>query len=503
MPLFVRSQRLLPAVVSLVLVIALSGIGAAAVAQGPEPIAGAVQQAFEPVRAGSDVMENVALPDDPARPKLSVQVVDVGRKAAEPTVGIQRDGTAYFAAADFDGIVAGTGARTELLRSKDGGLTWQSVQPPAPVVKSVPPANADPYVWVDTTTDRVFNVDLAGCGYMQASDDDGATWSTSLAGCGDSVDHQTVFGGPPPAGLKIPKVGTASYPNVLYYCTNRVVDSRCSRSFDGGKTWVTTATPAYPGFDPAESGICNGLHGHGVVDKDGRIFLPKGHCAKPYVSISEDGGDTWTRVRVSNTPAGEAVLPPFSYAGAMQHTSVAVDEAGNVYYVWPDQTLRPWLSVSTDHGRTWGKPMLIAPPGINEVNFPTVDAGAAGDIAITFVGSPSSSPGVLGGGNAKRPWNYYVLSSTNALDAQPLFLSTTANDPADPIHRGDCFSRCGGMYDFIDVVVAPAGEIWATASDTCVSAGCKAGTSSGADGGVGRGLAIRQIGGPLLRTPKQ
>jgi hypothetical protein len=300
--------------------------------------------------------------------------------------------------------------------------------------------------------------------------------------------------------MRIPQIG--DYPSVLYYCTNRVVDSRCGRSVDGGTTWITTATPAYLGFDAAEGGMCNGLHGHGIVDKDGRVFLPKGHCGYPYISVSEDGGDTWDQVKVSDKTAGTPVVPVARYAGTFAHTSVAADSAGNLYYVWPDGRMRPWLSISRDHGQTWEAPLLIAPPGVSETNFPTVDAGDEGNVAITFVGSPAESPGALGGGDGRRPWNYYVLASTNALDEQPMFLSTTANDPADPIHRGDCFSRCSGMYDFLDVVVAPSGEIWATASDTCSSAACVAG-SRGADGDVGLGLAIKRIAGPLLRELSQ
>ena len=492
MPLRVRLIAL--AAVSCLLLGTAVAVGDTSIAA----VAGARQQAFLATPIGEGA--NVELPEDPEREALSVQAVDVGRKAAEPTVGVQRDGTAFFAAADLDGVVSGTGARTELLRSKDGGLTWKSVQPTAPVVKSVPPANADPYVWVDPKTDRVYNLDLAGCGYVQASDDKGETYTTSLAACGDSVDHQTLFGGPRPAGLKLPKL-QGEYPTILYYCSNRVVDSRCGRSLDGGRTWITTLSPAYPGFDATVGGICNGLHGHGVVDRDGRIFLPKGHCGLPFVSISEDGGDTWTRVQVATEPAGDPPLPAFRYAGAFQHTSVAVDDAGNVYYVWPGKDLRPYLAVSRDNGRTWSKPLLIAPPGVNEVNFPTIDAGSAGNVAITFVGSPATSPGVLGGGNAKRPWLQYVMVSTHALDARPLMLSTTTSAPDNPVHRGDCFSRCGGMYDFLDVIVAPSGEVWATSSDTCTSAACVAGTSAGADGGVGRGVAIRQLDGPRLRTP--
>lgn len=464
-----------------------------------DPVANQAQSAFVPLREGADELDEGNTPVAGYDGELlSVRSVPVGRRSAEPTIGIQSDGDAYYAAANFDSV-GGLLARTELLRSADGGITWTSVQTKNAAVKSLPPGNLDPYVWVDPATDRIFNVDLLGCGYLQTSDDDGTTWSPSLAACGDSIDHQSLFGGPRPEGLRLPKE-LSSYESVIYYCTNRVLDSRCGRSLDGGTTWITTATPAYPGFDPSEGGMCNGLHGHGIVDNEGRIVLPKGHCGYPYVAISEDGGDTWFRTRVSNMVSGTPVVPIAEYAGTFAHTSVAADGAGNLYYVWPDDEMRPWLSISRDHGRSWETPMLVAPPGVSESNFPTVSAGGEGDVAITFVGSPAASPGALGSGNnqaaLRRPWNYYVLASTDALADEPVFLSTTANDPVDPIHRGDCFSRCGGMFDFIDVVVAPSGEIWATASDTCTSADCLDGGR--ADGDVGVGLAIRQVGGPLL-----
>lgn len=477
----------------LVLIAALVAAGTTAAQADPSaPVSGQVQTAFIPLRDGQGAA-NTAL-EDYEDELLSVRTISVGRKAAEPTIGVTSDGTAFFSAGDFDGLITGTGARTELLRSADGGLSWTSVQPTAPVVKTEPGISLDPYVWVDPRTDRVFNLDLAGCGYLQTSDDKGATWQRSLAACGDSVDHQSLFGGPPAAGARLPQVG---YPNTLYYCSNRVLDSRCARSLDGGRTWVTTATPAYLGFDPAAGGMCNGLHGHGFTDNAGRVYLPKGHCGNPWLAVSEDGGDTWVQRRVSTKLSGTPVVPVLRYAGTFAHTSAAADAAGNVYYIWPDDKMRPWLSISRDQGRTWEQPLLVAPPGVNETNFPTVDAGAAGHVAITFVGSPASSPGALGGGSATRPWNQYVLISGNALDAQPLFLSTTVNNPADPIHRGDCFSRCAGMYDFLDVIVAPTGDVWATASDTCTSSACIAGTRT-ADSGVGRGLAVRQVGGPRL-----
>ena len=504
-------------VVVLALATAASGAavyGAATRTAAAQPVAGALQGSFV-ANAGGLEAAPTAFDEQYDGELLTVQAEEVGRRAAEPTIGVTTDGAAFFAAADFDGV-SPAGARTVLLRSLEGGVegTWESVQTSFPVGETFPPVNLDPYVWVDTATDRIFNVDLTGCGTLQYSDDRGETFTTREAACGDSVDHQTLFGGPPPpAGL--PQLG--DYPNRIYYCSNRpLVDSRCSRSLDGGDTWLTTATPAYPAIDPAEEGICNGLHGHGIVDPEGRIILPKGHCGWPYVAVSEDGGDTWMRQRVSDeVMSGEILIPPFEYAGTYQHTSVASDSEGNLYYVWPGQDRRAYLAVSRDSGATWGPAINITPPGVTEVNFPTIAAGSEGRIAVILVGgfaedppgatgSPDDDDDPTNGNNnpaLKRPWNYYVMASTDALADDPRFLVTTANNPDDPIHRGDCFQRCGGMFDFLDVIVAPSGELWATASDTCVQESCQAQDGSVDPDAVGVGIAIRQLGGPLLVDP--
>jgi hypothetical protein len=423
---------------------------------------------------------------------LSLQQSYVGRYSAEPTVGVTTDGTAFWAAGAFDAPAKGSPlgglARTEVLRSDDGGLTWDSVQPELLGPVTGPPTTLDPYVYVDPDTDRVFNPELyLGCTYMNYSDDHGETWSVNPVACGDFVnDHQSVFAGPPPPGLE-----TDGYPNVLYYCFNRIIDANCGRSLDGGVTFLpTVGEPAFVGFDPNGGGLCGGLHGHVHTDSEGRLFMPKGHCGWPWLGISEDGGETWERVQVSDQID----------SGSHTHLAVATDDADNVYFVWWDGQRRlPWMSVSTDHGRTWGEPLMIAPPGVKESNFPVIDAGAPGHITITFPGGTQERTGVAAEDN-RRPWNTYVVVSTNATDGDPLFLSATGNDPADPIHRGNCEGRCGGMYDFMEIKVSPAGEVWATSTDTCMDLTnkCVTGNDPPRDG---QGVALRQIGGPNLLAP--
>lgn len=503
--------RLLP----LLLLVPVSLAAAAPAAAEPK------QQAYNGARATEDGSEPASTPAAHDGPALTTRLTYVGREAAEPTIGVTKSGTAFYAAGTFDALPEGSPvqpARTEVLRSGDGGLTWESVQPALPVgwqrngETTLPPFTLDPYVYVEEDTGRVFNPELyVGCSFLNYSDDEGDSWTHNPFACGQPVnDHQTLAAGPPPAGLE-----TSGFPEVVYYCFNRVSDSSCGRSLDGGDTFTPTGSPAFFGFDSEAGGFCGGLHGHLETDSEGRVFLPKGHCDRPWVAISEDGGETWKRVKVTDE------IDTFGH-----EATVTADSADNLYYVWYDDEHKlPWMSTSTDHGETWSEPLMIAPPGVHEVNFPVAAAGDEGRIAFTFPGTESDDRD-----DEFRPWNSYTVVSTNALDPDPLFVSTTANDTADPIHRGDCgsggSSRCAGMFDFLDIVVSPAdGDFWATATDTCTEElDCitKDGPEDTGDGGGATasaagaalpkpqfhqpcevscsmdGAAIRQTGGPSL-----
>ncbi|MDQ3991120.1 MAG: glycoside hydrolase, partial [Actinomycetota bacterium] len=188
---------------------------------------------------------------------LTLQGKGIGQTALEPTIGIHPDGTAIMAGSTlvvdteaFYGV-----AKTDARRSTDGGKTWTSIQPAVPVVgERLPPVNADPMVYVDTETGRFFTFDLTGgCQWLSYSDDKGANWLTNPLACGDvPLDHQTIVAANPRTLLQHPL-----YPNLLYYCTNRLVETACGRSMDGGITWVRSGQPAYVYGD-----ACVGLTGH-------------------------------------------------------------------------------------------------------------------------------------------------------------------------------------------------------------------------------------------------
>jgi len=454
------------------------------IAQKPSKVPGGGPTAYHGTYVGganpNNAPQNKALPLQNQN-ALLLQAHDVGHDAAEPTLGVDRKDAIFYAAAAFDGT--GGTAKTTVLRSTDGGLTWTKVSPTIEDTESHP-ATLDPYLYVDPIG-RVFTIDLLAAGsYLSFSDNQGANWTTSALTVGGVNDHQTLVAGKTPIGNPFLSPLDPNFQKICYYCVNQVSDSWCARSLDGGRTFAQTATPAFLGEDPAAGGVCGGLHGHVKPDPDGRIFLPKDHCGFPWLATSTNGGDAWTRTQVSKL-IGVADADP----------AVAADAAGNLYYVWwDDKHHLPYLSVSRDHGGTWTTPLMIAPPGVFEVNFPTITAGDPGKIAITFPGTMVNDQS-----DPTRPWNSYVVISTNALETNPLFLSNIANDPDDPIHRGNCVGRCAGMFDFLDIQVSPAdGTAWASAVDTCTG-DCVTNRNAPADSM--RGIAIQAVNIPVLTVP--
>lgn len=364
----------------------------------------------------------------------------------EPTLGVDKEGTIFFSARN-------TNADPGIAISKDAGRTWKRVTPPNHEV------SLDPYVWVDEKTGSVFASDIdppVTCTPVSRSDDQGKTWTYSRA-CG-VTDHQNHFGGPPPAGGEEP----SGYPNVLYYCAisgGTLSDSStftgCLNSLDGGGTWLPTGDPPYPPKQDEEQTWCDGPVGHGMVDRDGTVYLPRGWCGPPTIAISKDEGATWERREISDKIMGNGV----------HESAVAADSAGNLYYLWVSDEHRPYLSISRDGGDTWSEEVDVMPPGVNNVSAfsSPIDAGGEGEIAFVFMGTSDAEP------DEESVWSAYMGTSSNALSSDPLFYVAPANDPAtNALWKGLCEDlRCGNIGDFLDVEIGPDGSAWTALVDSC------------------------------------
>lgn len=440
-------------------------------------------------------------------PAPRAQMLRTGFEAGEPSIGVDEKGRIYFQT-----------IAPQVIRSDDGGKKWTDVSPTVGSRRRHP-ETLDPYLWVDPRTGRVFTFDfLFGCSELSWTDDAGKTWTTSPLQCGEQ-DHQTLFGGPPATS---PTVG---YPDVLYACSTQAgatiysVAAQCSKSLDGGLTWVFTGSPAFvtqnePENDLGVSGYCHGAIGHGYVGPDGTVYIPKGLCGQPWLAISHDEGATWTRVQVADNGM------PLSPTGVYEHeAAVAADGEGNVYYFWIAHDRLPYLSVSHDGGAKWSKPVMVGPPGLREAALPTMDIGSSGRVAMTYMGS-ANSPGkpfpespdckpdplscfkALFFLNPPDPksyehvtWNGYTTVTTNALASHPTFATTTVNDPRDPLVRGTCGPiRCKTVYDFLDVVVDRAGTVWSAFVDICLNQCSTGGTQNAGNEGI-----VERLTGVRLR----
>jgi len=436
--------------------------------------------------------------DPGAIPVPSPRIFDTGVVGVEPTFGIGRDGVLYVHAWE-----AG-----DVRRSLDGALTWTDVSPKVQG-KRVHQWTQDPYLYVDERTGRVFANDLVQpCQQTSFSDDGGLTWTTSVGSC-DQQDHQTIFAGPPTISEPI------GYPNVVYNCAinggalaNFSTVTSCDKSLDGALTFVPTGAMPYmtaeaPRDAPgtfAIPGLCDGATGHGFVGPDGTVYLPRGWCGQPWLALSRDEGLTWTRVQVASNGMQRG-----SNGSPEHEASVVADADGNVYYMWVAEDRLPYLSISRDRGVSFGTPMMIAPPGLDEAGLPSMAIGATGKIAMTYMGT-TTSPGppypsaatcrpIVGCGSVSYSavkWNNYITQTADALATEPLFFTASMNDPTDPLVKGVCGPvRCAAEYDFIDVNIAPDGTAWSVFLDACPKVGACA--------EEGQQFVGHLVGGPSLR----
>lgn len=405
----------------------------------------------------------------------------LGINGWEPTIGIDDQGRIFFQARNAD-------LEPHVVRSTNEGDTWKIV---SPTIAGVPaqPVSLDPILYLDKDTGRVFTNNIPpdiSCQPISFSDDAGASWTTTGI-CGH-FDHQNIFTGPPPKDGDQPR----GYPNVVYYCAINLVmlsgtstATTCGRSLDGGLTWLPTGEPAYLtpiGGNGQDEPWCDGAVGHGFVGGDGTVFVPRGWCGQPFLSMSKDEGLTWDQVQVAKN-------------GANGHEAgVAADGKGNVYFTWIGGDDLPYLAISHDNGTTWGKPMMIGPPGLKRSSLPAIDIGGDGKIAITYIGSETA------GKQKTWRWNGYITMTAGALAKDPVFYTGTMNSPSDPLHRGGgCGNtRCHSLGDFFDVTIGPDGTPWVSFVDACWD-GKKCIPTFETVGVRGEAVVGRLVGGPSLR----
>ena len=297
--------------------------------------------------------------------EMTFQFSDVGETGKEPSIGITSSGCVFFIAME------------KVMRSCDGGLTWDETQDPV----MCSPTTSDPYGWVDPITDRVFGVQMIGLetSWICWSDDDGETWMGNPHDSGTTPlnDHIKLASGPwTDSGYgAFGQLTSAFYETAVYYCYNKIAGIFCFTSFDGGATFE--AGGQIIGLATSNGG----LHGAISTAPDGTVFVTP-RVATPTVIVSKDNGFSW----FERTMGGDTGTPD-----PRKNSEVSTDTESNAYHVWTGGDEGIYMSRSTDSGETWEQESIrISPVEVISSVFPQTDAGAPGHIAITYLGSENS-----------------------------------------------------------------------------------------------------------------
>jgi hypothetical protein len=401
------------------------------------------------------------------------------------TVGITQNGTVVSAPESKGNgnlTFPGGGGPPAITISHDDGATWHLKTP------TLQPGTGSgiPWMHVNGQTGRIWFAPVGpfpstcpqpgtiGPTLAQVtwSDDEGRSWHSppgDPAACRVLQGGMSIVEGPAPHGQPQP----VGYPHVVYHCGNEsdIVTPksvRCWKSLDGGETWSFVQGPNNP---PSN---CTGNAARGrAIGLDGTLYMsiqcqPVANgaaIAGPgplYVASSRDEGNTWEYQFVTNTT--------YELTEGMLVSSIAIDQADNLYIVWVDDKNRPLLIVGK--GSNWGNTMNVAQPGVTYVNRVAVTVDNPGHIAIAYLGSPGGINGTFNG---------YIAESNDALSEDPTFMGASVNDPLHPLMSSayaDAVTVDEGRIWLLTTAFGPDGTPWAGFQCANMTDGATPGTTT-------------------------
>ncbi|MGA7755750.1 MAG: sialidase family protein [Candidatus Sulfotelmatobacter sp.] len=324
----------------------------------------------------------------------------------EPAMAADSHGHVYILYPQYGAVPdcrSCTAPTMALLISDDNGVSWQ----PSKALLPFPTGQFDPQIVVDPVDHQTVYAS-----WLQNSKRDivvarsldfGRTWSFSWAERGQDDADKPVL--------------TVRGPDV-YVGFNHEERFLVAASHDAGQTFSVVNVNS-----DAEAG--SSLAGGATVDPAGNVYVGWTEYAahelptRPvsvYVSRSTDGGRTWITLLLDQSsapPECEAQGCETGFLGAQ--ISLASDASGALYALWNagstnEGAERIYFSSSTTGGATWSSRTTVSMASLGvEHAFPTVVAGASGDVRIAWMDARASEFD-----HAERPlWNTYYRSSTN------------------------------------------------------------------------------------------
>ncbi|MGH8925800.1 MAG: sialidase family protein [Acidimicrobiia bacterium] len=191
-----------------------------------------------------------------------------------------------------------------------------------------------------------------------------------------------------------------------------------SISHDGGNTW-SVVQPVHN----TNSKLGVSLPSGAAISPDGTVYFAWNGVNNPgqakgtinlYITSTADGGDTWTTTVIDQSQAP----PPcdcggWDYWGAQM--AIGVDDGDGVYVLWNANRAKfdpNRMFVARSTGETWSNPVdvSLAPPGVNNL-FPALIATGAGDVRIAWQDDRNGLD--AGGNDPNARWNTYYRRSVD------------------------------------------------------------------------------------------
>jgi len=336
------------------------------------------------------------------------------------------------------------------------------------------------------------------------TDDDGTTWvPDQTGGIASAVDHETIGGGIYHAPVPARPPGTV-YPYAVYYCSQDLAVSLCSRSDDGGLTYgpsvVATNAVTCQTTSPVGS-----LHGHIKVSPlDGTVYLPMAKCgANQVVVVSTDNGTSWTvRPTPMATPGG---------SGVGSDPAVGIDANGRVYFLGAPNGNVAEVATSDDFGQTWQNQFDVGTVyQLKNIAFPAAVGGSAtagnlgtGRAAVSFLGSTTGT-GDSNAANFGGVWHLYIA---HTFDGGAHWTTTDAT-PNAPMQRSGLL-RGGGanitrnLLDFYDMTIDKEGRVLVGYVNGCEGGPCsQAGAAATGNAYTTTATIARQSSGRRMLAAK-
>jgi len=166
-----------------------------------------------------------------------------------------------------------------------------------------------------------------------------------------------------------------------------------AHSNDGGKTWTTVKVV------PAQTPPANELYTGIDVGNDGTVYLTWMYCRpctptgkeNMMFSKSTDGGNTWSTPVLMGTVLDSGI--PNTNVYVDNYPAIAVDKsngpyAGSLYvimYNWTGTFMQVQVVRSTDGGSTWSKPVPVALGITHDQFLPWVSVSPAGLVGVSWL----------------------------------------------------------------------------------------------------------------------